>query len=73
MWFDSKEIGENPGNPNENPGNPKEIPGIDEEKEKAEEPLAEKWFHISDAHVSEVSVERVLKCQAYLLFYERTM
>ena len=38
-----------------------------------EPPLAEKWFHISDASVSEVSVERVLKCQAYLLFYERTL
>ena len=30
-----------------------------------------KWYHISDASVSEVSEERVLKCQAYLLFYER--
>ena len=48
----------------------------EEEAERAEkepEPLAEKWFHISDTHVSEVSVEKVLKCQAYLLFYERTL
>ena len=30
-----------------------------------------RWFHISDTHVSEVSLERVLKSQAYLLFYER--
>jgi ubiquitin carboxyl-terminal hydrolase 16/45 len=31
----------------------------------------EKWFYISDAHVSEVSVAKVLKVQAYILFYER--
>ena len=32
-----------------------------------------RWFHISDSCVSEVSEERVLKCQAYLLFYERSI
>lgn len=30
-----------------------------------------RWFHISDTHVAEVSESTVLKCQAYLLFYER--
>ena len=66
-------VTENPGEVNENPGEVNEIPRKEEEiEEKMEEPLAEKWFHISDAHVSEVSVEGVLKCQAYLLFYERT-
>ena len=30
-----------------------------------------KWYHISDASVVEVSEDKVLKCQAYLLFYER--
>ena len=30
-----------------------------------------KWFHISDTSVVEVTEEKVLKCQAYLLFYER--
>jgi ubiquitin C-terminal hydrolase len=30
-----------------------------------------RWFYISDSHVSEVGLERVLKAQAYLLFYER--
>ena len=30
-----------------------------------------KWYHISDTSVVEVSEEKVLKCQAYLLFYER--
>ena len=32
---------------------------------------AERWFHVSDTAVSEVSEEKVLKAQAYLLFYER--
>ena len=30
-----------------------------------------KWYHISDTAVSESSEEKVLRCQAYLLFYER--
>ena len=30
-----------------------------------------KWFYISDSHVSEVNVDKVLRSQAYLLFYER--
>ena len=68
------EVNKNPEEVNENPGEVSQNPGKDDkEEEKMEEPLAEKWFHISDAHVSEVSVERVLKCQAYLLFYERTL
>jgi len=32
-----------------------------------------RWFHASDTSVSEVSEEKVLKCQAYLLFYERIL
>jgi len=32
-----------------------------------------KWFHISDSSVSEVTEDRVLRCQAYLLFYERIL
>ena len=30
-----------------------------------------RWFHVSDSTVTEVSEEKVLKAQAYLLFYER--
>ena len=30
-----------------------------------------KWYHISDSIVTEVAQEKVLKCQAYILFYER--
>jgi ubiquitin C-terminal hydrolase len=32
---------------------------------------ASKWYHISDSSVVEISEERVLKSQAYLLLYER--
>lgn len=28
------------------------------------------WYHASDAYVREVSLEEVLKCEAYILFYE---
>ena len=30
-----------------------------------------KWYYISDSRVSESSESSVLRCQAYLLFYER--
>ena len=36
-----------------------------------ESPCKGKWYYISDTHVSEASEERVLKAQAYILFYER--
>lgn len=36
-----------------------------------EEIKAGRWFHVSDTYVAEVNIERVLKAQAYLLFYER--
>ncbi|KAG8048024.1 hypothetical protein GUJ93_ZPchr0008g11963 [Zizania palustris] len=29
------------------------------------------WFLANDAHIEEISLEEVLKCEAYLLFYER--
>ena len=32
-----------------------------------------RWFHISDSSVSECSEEKVLKAQAYILFYERIL
>ena len=34
---------------------------------------AGKWFHISDSNVSETSEASVLRCQAYMLFYERIL
>ena len=30
-----------------------------------------RWFHVSDTHVAEVVLDKVLKVQAHLLFYER--
>lgn len=30
-----------------------------------------KWYYVSDSHVMEVTEEKVLNAQAYLLFYER--
>lgn len=40
-------------------------------EELEEEVKAGRWFHVSDAYVAEVNIERVMKAQAYLLFYER--
>ena len=45
----------------------------EEEKEKPSTAGDKRWFLVSDSHVSEVSEDRVLKSQAYLLFYERTL
>ena len=36
-------------------------------------PSAGKWFHISDSNVSETSEASVLRCQAYMMFYERVL
>lgn len=35
------------------------------------DPVAGNWFYVSDTHVVEVTEAKVLKAQAYLLFYER--
>ena len=44
------------------------------EEEETEPPqVAKRWFHVSDSNVTEVSEEKVLKAQAYLLFYERIL
>lgn len=29
------------------------------------------WFHASDIHVRQTSLEEVLRCEAYILFYEK--
>merc|ERR1711860_418083 len=42
-----------------------------EEKATKGEKTNQKWFCISDTCVSEVTLEKVLRCQAYMLFYER--
>ena len=37
------------------------------------EPEAGRWFYVSDTHVTEVTMDRVLRARAYLLFYERVL
>lgn len=29
------------------------------------------WYHVSDAYVRQASLEEVLRCEAYILFYEK--
>ena len=41
------------------------------EPESAPVPEAGRWFHVSDTHVTEMTLDKVLKAQAYMLFYER--
>ncbi|XP_004296763.1 PREDICTED: ubiquitin carboxyl-terminal hydrolase 2 [Fragaria vesca subsp. vesca] len=36
------------------------------------EKIGHAWYYASDAHVREVSLEEVLHCEAYILFYEKT-
>lgn len=45
--------------------------GIIKEPPEIPTPPDGKWYYVSDSHVSEVTEERVLDAQAYLLFYER--
>merc|ERR1712029_874465 len=55
------------GNSQSFSGNCAEIFGerfrVSRHRSSVQEPPSGKWFHISDASVSEVSEERVLKCQ----------
>jgi ubiquitin carboxyl-terminal hydrolase 16/45 len=43
---------------------------VEDEGDNAEPPTG-KWYFVSDSRVTEVGEERVLRSQAYLLFYER--
>ncbi|XP_058755603.1 ubiquitin carboxyl-terminal hydrolase 2-like [Vicia villosa] len=38
---------------------------------KENENVNSTWYHASDAYVREVSLDEVLRCEAYILFYER--
>ncbi|XP_050219640.1 ubiquitin carboxyl-terminal hydrolase 2-like [Mercurialis annua] len=41
-------------------------------KDKADSEIGSSvWYHASDANVREVSLEDVLRCEAYILFYEK--
>eukprot|EP00257_Ricinus_communis_P016032 XP_015574074.1 ubiquitin carboxyl-terminal hydrolase 2 isoform X2 [Ricinus communis] len=48
------------------------VRGGQKSKGKAEnESGSSVWYHASDAYVREVSLEEVLRCEAYILFYEK--
>lgn len=48
------------------------VRGGPKNKVKAEkESVGGVWYHASDAYVREVSLEEVLHCEAYILFYEK--
>ncbi|XP_043222748.1 ubiquitin carboxyl-terminal hydrolase 16-like [Amphibalanus amphitrite] len=46
-------------------------PAPEPETEPEPQPEAGRWFYVSDTHVTEVTLDKVLKAQAYMLFYER--
>ncbi|KAE8685604.1 glucan endo-1,3-beta-glucosidase-like protein 2-like [Hibiscus syriacus] len=35
------------------------------------EPVCSQWYYASDRHVRQASIEEVLRCEAYILFYEK--
>lgn len=43
------------------------------ESESEDSQPSTKWFYASDSHISVVTEERVLKTEAYILFYERIL
>lgn len=56
------------------PKNQSKIDKKDRRGAKAEPEIPQgKWYYVSDSHVAEVSEAKVLKVQAYVLFYERIL
>ncbi|XWS35136.1 hypothetical protein CRYUN_Cryun21dG0100300 [Craigia yunnanensis] len=48
------------------------VRGGDKRKGKAEaEHVSSPWYYVSDHYVRHVSLEEVLRCEAYILFYEK--
>ncbi|CAH1800260.1 unnamed protein product [Owenia fusiformis] len=43
----------------------------EQEDEQTIEPSSGKWYYVSDSSVRETNESAVLRCQAYILFYER--
>lgn len=49
------------------------VRGGERSRGKAEnEKIGHVWYYASDAHVRVVSLDEVLHCEAYILFYEKT-
>lgn len=59
--------------PDPDPGSESDLSGYESGDGAAAEPPAGKWYYVSDSMVSEISEEKVLRAQAYLLFYERIL
>lgn len=58
--------------PEPEPDSESELSGYESgEAPPAAEPPPGKWYYVSDSMVSEASEDKVLRAQAYLLFYER--
>lgn len=49
------------------------VKDVDDQNNNLSQCQPRKWFFVSDSSVSEASEEKVLKAQAYLLFYERIL
>ncbi|XP_022722709.1 ubiquitin carboxyl-terminal hydrolase 1-like [Durio zibethinus] len=48
------------------------VKGGEKRKEKNEtEHVSSPWYYVSDDYVRQVSLEEVLRCEAYILFYEK--
>lgn len=48
------------------------VRGGEKRKEKSEtEHASSPWYYVSDQYVHQVSLEEVLRCEAYILFYEK--
>lgn len=47
------------------------VRGLNANKKADKESTDSVWYHASDAYVREASLEEVLRCEAYILFYEK--
>ena len=47
------------------------VRGGDRRKGEEAENRKSVWYYASDAHVLETTLEEVLRCEAYILFYEK--
>ncbi|XP_049876008.1 ubiquitin carboxyl-terminal hydrolase 16 [Pectinophora gossypiella] len=76
-WFLPKSANASPATPAHEPDHDDEsdLSGYESGEGPAPTPSVPpgKWYYVSDSMVSEVSEEKVLRAQAYLLFYERIL
>lgn len=71
-WRETKELGKRNQDPNKLVDETTLNSEVNDYIEGLENNLKnENWFYVSDSSVSSAPLSRVLKCQAYILFYER--